>query len=81
MVLWYIIYVRTAEICSCKEEHPELFVKEEPVEEPLVPEDDVDVYEDFESYDDYSDFYTEEELEKMNKEKLQREKNNKKKKK
>jgi len=64
-----------------EEEHPELFVKEEPVEEPLVPEDDVDVYEDFESYDDYSDFYTEEELEKMNKEKLQREKNNKKKKK
>ncbi len=64
-----------------EEEHPELFVKEEPKEEPLVPEEDVDVYEDFESYDDYSDFYTEEELEKMRKEKLQREKSNKKKRK
>lgn len=54
-----------------EKEHPELFVKEEPVQTPLVEEADEDAFDDeeIESFDDYSDFYTEEELEEMEKEK------------
>jgi len=68
-----------------REEHPELFAEEIPEvtetenkEADEVTDESFEEYDDnYQSVDDYSDFYTEEELQKMNKEKEKEKKHNK----